>query len=65
MAGQTTQSRFNYVIIVKICSTMSLYSQEEQFTTIGLELQKAQSSYDKGQDLITFNQRSNWQTERG
>ena len=49
---QTTQSRFNYGIKIKICSTLFLYSKEGWFTS---RLQETQSSHNKGQDPITPN----------
>ena len=59
MAGQTTKSKFNCRIKVKICGTIPLYFQKGQFTIVGSRLQKAQSSHNKGQDPIISNWRSN------
>ena len=52
---QTTQSRFNYGIKIKIYSTLFLYSKEGWFTMVGSRLQETQSSHNKGQDPITPN----------
>jgi len=37
---QTTQSRFNCGIKIKICNTLFLYSKEGWFTMVGLILQE-------------------------
>ena len=38
MVGQTTQSRLNSGVKIKICDTMFLYSKERQFITAGSRL---------------------------
>ena len=59
IAGQTTQSRLNCGIKVKIYSTMFLYFQKRWFIIVSSGLQKAQLSHNKEQNPIIFNWRSN------
>ena len=59
MVGQTTQSRINHGIKIKICGTLLLYSKERQFITAGSRLQETQSDHNKGQNAIASDQRDN------
>jgi len=47
-----------------ICGTLFLYSKERQFIMIGPGLQETQPGYDKGQNTVTSNWRSDRQIER-
>jgi len=60
MARQITQDRINYGIKFKICNTMFLYPKERWIITIGTRLQEVEPVYDKRQDTITLNRKSNW-----
>ena len=59
MVEQTTQSRINCRIKVKIYSILLLYSEERWFIMAGLGLQKTQSGHNKGQDTIVSDWRGN------
>ena len=43
---------------------MLLYSKEEQISITSTELHKVKLAYDKEQDAIIINWRSNWQVQR-
>jgi len=62
MAKWTAQDRTNSGIKFKICSTMLLYSKERQIPMISIGLLEVESAYDKRQDAITTDWRSNQQT---
>ena len=63
MARQTIESRSHSGIKIKICSTLLLHSKEGRITKIGTRLQKAQSGYDKEQNVTAINWRSNQQAQ--
>jgi len=63
MVRRTTQGRTYSGIKFKICSTMLLYSKEEQISIISTRLQKVKPVYNKKQDTITINWRSNLQAQ--
>ena len=63
MVGWTIESKSHSEIKIKICSTMLLHSKEGWISIVGTKLQEAQSDYDKGQNAITINWRSNWQVQ--
>ena len=65
MVGQTTQSRINCRIKVKICGTLLLYSEERRFITTGSRLQETQSGHNKGQNAIISDWGDNQQTQGG
>ena len=62
MVKRTTQGRTYSGIKFKICSTMFLYSKEEQILKTSIELQKVEPVYNKGQDTVTLDRESNQQT---
>ena len=59
MVGKTIQGRTYSGIKFKIYSTILLYSKEGQISMIDTRLQEVKPVYDKKQDTITINQRSN------
>jgi len=59
MVGQTTKSRINCRIKVKIYGTLLLYSEERQFIIASSELQETQLGHNKGQDAIVSDWRGN------
>ena len=59
VARRTTLDRTHHRIKVKICGAMFLYLKEGQFITVGSRLQEVKPSHNQGQDVTTFDWRSN------
>ena len=59
MIERTNQSRTYSRVKFKIYNIMFLYSKERWISTISTGLQKVEPAYDKGQDTIAINWRSN------
>jgi len=65
VARQIAQGGIDNRIKITICGILFLHSEERWFTMISSRLQKTQPGYNKGQDTITSNWRSNRQVKRG
>ena len=63
MVRQITQGRTHCGVEVKIHGTLFLYSEKGWFIMVGSRLQKIKPSHNQRQDTITFDWRSNQQTQ--
>jgi len=64
MVRRITQGGTYNGIKFKMCSIMLLYSKEGYISMIGTELQKVEPVYNKKQETITINWRSNQQAQK-